>query len=110
MKSDTSTLTANCFGRNGTIVKNPNFLIYRQEKQQAIFGEFHVSGTPQEILEWLVMDGEGIPFGKVAAWCRKHNPRLCIFNVKRNEEYVYSYRDNKQIGVQMFLFDMKGIQ
>ena len=109
MKTNTSTLSANMFGCNGKIATNPKYLIYRQDRQNTVFGDFSLNASPQELLEWLVMQTEGIPFGKVGKWCETHNPRLCIFDVKRNEESVYSY-DNARIGVQMYLFNMKGIQ
>lgn len=48
------------------------------------------------------MDGEGIPFGKVAKWCLKHNPILCIFDVKKNQEHIFTYNGGAK-GIQLML-------
>jgi len=91
------------FGVNGRIAVNPKYLISRRERPEIVYGDFFIANvSTRELLEWMIMNDECIPFGQVAKWCVKNNPVLCIFDVKKNQEHIYSYNGGAQ-GIQMML-------
>jgi hypothetical protein len=88
-------IQTNMFGCNGKLVSMPRFLIYYKDST-ICYGDFSINDYSQ-MIEWLSMQHEGIPFGEVKNYCKQHNPKM-IVELNSSRSYIeISYNDDFNI-------------
>ena len=86
----------------------PNYYVYLQEFPRSVYGLKEIRGYGHKfIMEVFVEDAKNITPEQAEKWCHKKNPTLKIFDIKNNEEMIYTYNKG-YAGKQPSLFNIYG--
>ena len=91
--------TYNAFGKNGTVVEDPPYLIWLQKHPDNKFGMYVGDVTPREAAEWMLMSVEQVPFGAVRGKVEDEEPTICFHTVEKDETKLYNPDTGEQIDI-----------